>query len=43
MPRFRRRNARKAAKLARALAGLDEHARSLRPASRRVVRLTTGR
>jgi hypothetical protein len=41
MSRLSRRNARKVAKLARALAALDEHARIVRPApSRRVARVS---
>src|SRR5712691_3262319 len=39
----RRKNARKVAKLARALASLDEHARSSRPAPRHVAKLSLGR
>ena len=39
---FRRREARKVAKLARALASLDEQARLVRPARRRVTRLSLG-
>jgi hypothetical protein len=35
-----RRNARKIAKLARALASLDEHARTVRPAPKRVARVS---
>jgi hypothetical protein len=39
---FRRREARKAAKLARALASLDDQARLVRPARKRVSRLSLG-
>jgi hypothetical protein len=39
----RRRNARKVAKLARALASLDEQARSIRPAPRQAAKLSLGR
>jgi hypothetical protein len=39
---YRRREARKVAKLARALAALDEQARLVRPARRRVSRLSLG-
>jgi hypothetical protein len=42
MTRLRRRNARKIAKLARALASLDAHARDARPTPRRVVRVSLG-
>jgi hypothetical protein len=42
MLRFRRQNARKVAKLARALAALDEQARLTRPAPRRVARISLG-
>jgi hypothetical protein len=42
VPGFRRREARKVAKLARALATLDEQARLVRPARRRVSRLSLG-
>jgi hypothetical protein len=38
MAKLSRRNARKVAKLARAFAALDEHARAARPAPRRVAR-----
>jgi hypothetical protein len=38
MRKHRRRNARKIAKLARALASLDEQARTVRPAPKRVAR-----
>jgi hypothetical protein len=38
--RLRRRNARKIAKLARALAALDAQARASRPAPRRTARVT---
>ena len=40
MRKNRRRNARKIAKLARALASLDEHARAARPAPKRVARVS---
>jgi hypothetical protein len=39
----RRKNARKIAKLARALASLDEQARSSRPAPRHATKLSLGR
>ncbi|HEY8706285.1 MAG TPA: hypothetical protein VIL98_16150 [Gaiellaceae bacterium] len=39
---FRRREARKVAKLARAFASLDEQARLVRPARKRVTRLSLG-
>jgi hypothetical protein len=39
----RRKNARTVAKLARALATLDTEARTTRPASRRVVKLSLSR
>jgi hypothetical protein len=39
---FRRREARRIAKVARALALLDEQARLVRPARRRVTRLSLG-
>jgi hypothetical protein len=39
----RRKNARKVAKLARALASLDEQARRSRPAPRHVAKLSLGR
>jgi hypothetical protein len=39
---FRRRDARKVAKLARALASLDDRARLVRPARKRVTRLSLG-
>jgi len=39
----RRKNARKVAKLARALASLDEHARRSRPAPRHVAKLSLDR
>jgi hypothetical protein len=39
----RRKNARKIAKLARALASLDEQARTSRPAPRHVAKLSLGR
>jgi len=42
MHRLRRRNARKVAKLARALASLDAHAREARPAPRRIARVSLG-
>jgi len=38
--KIRRRNARKVAKLARALAVLDEQARTVRPAPKRVTKLS---
>jgi hypothetical protein len=41
--KLRRKNARKIAKLARALASLDEQARLVRPAPRRVTKLSLGR
>jgi hypothetical protein len=40
MLRLRRRNSRKVAKLARALAALDEQAAAVRPTPKRVARLT---
>jgi hypothetical protein len=40
MLRLRRRNSRKVAKLARALAALDEQAAAVRPAPKRVARLS---
>jgi hypothetical protein len=40
MLRIRRRNARKVAKLARALAALDEHAQLVRPAPRRGAKVS---
>jgi hypothetical protein len=40
MLRFRRRNARKVVRLARALAALDEQARQTRPTPKRVTRLS---
>jgi hypothetical protein len=40
MRKNNRRNARKIAKLARALASLDEHARTVRPAPKRVARVS---
>jgi hypothetical protein len=40
---LRRKNARKIAKLARALASLDEQARIVRPAPRRATKLSLGR
>jgi hypothetical protein len=39
---FRRREARKVAKLARAFASLDDQARLVRPARKRVTRLSLG-
>jgi hypothetical protein len=39
---LRRKNARKIAKLARALASLDAQARTVRPAPRRVTKLSLG-
>jgi hypothetical protein len=39
---LRRKNARKVAKLARALALLDEQARTVRPAPRRAAKLSLG-
>jgi len=42
MVRSRRRDARTIAKLARALAALDAHARNARPAPRRTVRVSLG-
>jgi hypothetical protein len=39
---FRRREARKVAKLAQVLASLDEQARLVRPARKRVTRLSLG-
>jgi hypothetical protein len=39
---FRRREARKVAKLARALASLDDQARLVRPARKRITRLSLG-
>jgi hypothetical protein len=42
MLRFRHRNARKVAKLARALAALDEQARLTRPAPKRMTRISLG-
>ena len=39
---FRRREARKIAKLARALAALDDQARLVRPARKRAARLSLG-
>jgi hypothetical protein len=39
---FRRREVRKVAKLARALASLDDQARLVRPARKRVTRLSLG-
>jgi hypothetical protein len=39
---FHRREARKVAKLARAFASLDEQARLVRPARKRVTRLSLG-
>jgi hypothetical protein len=41
--KLRRKNARKIAKLARALASLDEQARIVGPAPRRVTKLSLGR
>jgi hypothetical protein len=38
MRKHRHRNARKITKLARALASLDEHARTVRPAPKRAAR-----
>jgi hypothetical protein len=38
--KLRRKNARKVAKLARALAALDEHAGNVRPAPKRVARIS---
>jgi hypothetical protein len=38
--KIRRKNARKVAKLARALASLDEQARTVRPAPRRVAKIS---
>jgi hypothetical protein len=40
MLRLRRKNARKVAKLARALASLDAQARTVRPAPKRVARIS---
>jgi hypothetical protein len=42
MLRFRRREARKVAKLARALVALDEQVRLTRPAPKRVARISLG-
>jgi hypothetical protein len=42
MLHFRRREARKVVKLARALAVLDEQARLTRPAPKRVARISLG-
>jgi hypothetical protein len=39
---FRRREARKVVKLARALAALDEQARLVRPARKRISRVSLG-
>jgi hypothetical protein len=39
---LRRKNARKVAKLARALASLDQQARTVRPARRRAAKLSLG-
>jgi hypothetical protein len=39
---MRRKNARKIAKLARALASLDDEARSVRPAPKRTAKLSLG-
>jgi hypothetical protein len=41
--KLRRKNARKIAKLARALASLDEQARTVRPAPRRAAKVSLGR
>jgi Ser/Thr protein kinase RdoA (MazF antagonist) len=43
MTRNRRRNARKVAKLARVLATLDEHARTVRPAPKRAAKVSFSR
>ena len=43
MTRNRRRNARKVAKLARVLAALDEHARTVRPAPKRTAKVSFSR
>jgi hypothetical protein len=43
MLKLRRKNARKIAKLARALASLDEQASIVRPTPRRVTKLSLGR
>jgi hypothetical protein len=40
--KLRRKNARKIAKLARALASLDEQARIVRPAPKRAAKLSLG-
>jgi hypothetical protein len=40
--KLRRKNARKIAKLARALATLDEQARSVRPTPKRVAKVSLG-
>jgi hypothetical protein len=42
MFRFRRREARKVVKLARAFAALDEQARLTRPAAKRAARVSLG-
>jgi hypothetical protein len=42
MVRLRRRNSRKVAKLARALAALEEQAAATRPTPKRVARLSLG-
>ena len=40
--KIRRKNARKVAKLARALASLDEQARNVRPAPKRATKVSFG-
>ena len=40
--KIRRKNARKVAKLARALASLDEQARTVRPAPKRATKVSFG-